>query len=175
VSITEVYLVELLLVRHAIAFSRDSNQWPNDGDRPLTPQGEARFRKAARGLKTVWPSIELVLSSPYARAWRTAEILAEEVGWPTPEPCPELEAERSRSDAARVLRSMAGHASVALVGHEPNLSELASYLLTGNESRLFVEMKKGGVACLALEGGPGAGKGILRWLASPKILRTMAP
>src|SRR5439155_13416515 len=111
----EGHLVELLLVRHAIAFNRDPDRWPHDGDRSLTPQGEARFRKAARGLKAILPSVELVLSSPYARAWRTAEILSEETGWPDPKPSEALEAERSRSDAMGVLRSEAGRASVALV------------------------------------------------------------
>jgi len=166
--------VELLLVRHAIAFNRDPDRWPHDGDRPLTPQGEARFRKAARGLKAILPSVELVLSSPYARAWRTAEILSEETGWPDPKPSEALEAERSRSDAMGVLRSEAGRASVARVGHEPNLSELASFLLTGIESRLLVEMKKGGVACLGLPDALVGGKAVLRWVATPKMLRAMA-
>jgi phosphohistidine phosphatase len=166
--------VELLLVRHAIAFNRDPDRWPHDGDRPLTPQGEARFRKAARGLRAILPSVELVLSSPYARAWRTAEILSEEAGWPDPKPSEALEAERSRSDAMGVLRSEAGRASVALVGHEPNFSELASFLLTGTENRLLVEMKKGGVACLGLPDAPAGGKAVLRWVATPKMLRAMA-
>jgi phosphohistidine phosphatase len=168
--------VELLLVRHAIAFNRDPDQWPNDGERPLTPQGEARFRKAARGLARLWPSIELVLSSPYARAWRTAEILAEEASWPGAEPCPELEAEQRPSEAMRALRARSNLniASLALVGHEPNLSEMASFLLTGGQSRLFIEMKKGGVACLAFEERPAPGKAILRWVATPKMLRAMA-
>jgi len=166
--------VELLLVRHAIAFNRDPDRWPADGDRPLTPQGEARFQKAARGLRTLVPSVELVLSSPYTRAWRTAEILTEETGWPPPQPSESLEAERSRADAVGAIRSQADHGSLALVGHEPNLSELASFLLTGDERRLLLEMKKGGVACLALPDGVAGGKGVLRWVATPKMLRTMA-
>ena len=172
----ERQIVELLLVRHAIAFARDPDQWPDDGERPLSPEGEARCRKAARGLKSVQPAVELVLSSPYARAWQTAEILAEEAGWPSPEPCPELEAERRPSDAMRVLRAPSNRdrGSLALVGHEPNLSELASFLLTGAQSRLLIEMKKGGVACLAFDEAPAASKGLLRWVATPKMLRLMA-
>jgi phosphohistidine phosphatase len=165
--------LELLLVRHGIAFDRDPDRWPLDRDRPLTPEGEARFREAARGLRKIFPSIEVVLASPYPRAWRTAEILAEEAGWPAPEASDALEAERSRSDAMRVLRSSAGLASLALVGHEPNLSELASFLLTGSENGLHLEMKKGAVACLLFDGDPEAGQGILRWVATPKMLRAM--
>jgi len=120
------------------------------------------------------PSVEVVLASPYARAWRTAEILADEAGWPAPEPCEALEAERPRSEAIRVLRTQAGHASLALVGHEPNLSELGSFLLTGSETRLLVDVKKGGVVCLSLDQGPAAGKSLLQWVATPKMLRGMA-
>ncbi len=166
--------MELLLVRHGIAFDRDPERWPHDRDRPLTPEGEARFREAARGLRKIYPSVEVVLSSPFARAWRTAEILGEEAGWPAPQASEELEADRSRSDAMRVLRSHAGIASLALVGHEPNWSELASFVLTGNESRLLLEMKKGAVACLFFGGDPEAGQGVLRWVATPKMLRAMA-
>jgi len=168
--------MELLLVRHGIAFGRDPDRWPDDGDRPLTPEGEERFRKAARGLKRVVPSVDLVLASPYARAWRTSEILSDEAGWPAPQRCPELEAERKTSDALRALRapSTRDRDSIALVGHEPNLSELASLLLTGAQSRMYVEMKKGGVACIAFDGAPTSDKGILRWAATPKMLRAMA-
>ena|SRR6185503_4719230 len=167
--------MELLLVRHGIAADRDPDRWPRDADRPLTPEGEARFREASRGLSRIHPPVEVVLSSPYPRARRTAEILAEEAGWPPPQAAGELEAERSSSDALRLLRSRAGISSLALVGHEPNLSELASFLLAGNDGGLQLEMKKGGVACLFLRGEPAPGTAILRWLATPKLLRAMAP
>jgi phosphohistidine phosphatase len=166
--------LDLLLVRHGIAFDQDPHRWPHDRDRPLTPEGEARFREAAGGLAKISPSVEVVLSSPYARAWRTAEILTEEAGWPAPQASREMEAERSRSEVMRVLRSRAGLAALALVGHEPNLSELASLLLTGSESRLQLEMKKGGMACLSFDEGPEAGQGLLRWVATPKMLRALA-
>jgi len=120
------------------------------------------------------PAVDVVLSSPYPRAWRTAEILAEEAGWPAPEACRALEADRASSDAVRELPSHGRRSSLALVGHEPNLSELASLLLTGNESGATIEMKKGGVACLGLAEGQPVGRCVLRWVATPKMLRAMA-
>lgn len=167
--------MELLLVRHGIAADRHPQKWPRDADRPLTPEGEARFREASRGLSRIHPPVEVVLCSPYPRARRTADILAEEVGWPSPQEAPELEAERSPADALRLLSSRTGIDSLALVGHEPNLSELASFLLAGTDGGLQLEMKKGGVACLFLHGEPAPGSAILRWLATPKMLRAMAP
>jgi phosphohistidine phosphatase len=103
---------------------------PDDSKRPLTEKGVARLRRTARGLSRVVPTVGRMLSSPYPRAWQTAEILAEESDWPPPEQCPELEAGRSPADALELLAGSDG-ASLAVVGHEPLLSELASLLLTG--------------------------------------------
>ena len=71
-----------------------------------------------------------------------------------------------------VIRERADVASVALVGHEPDLSELASRLLSGGEDVVAIEMKKGGVACLGVDDLDGAA--VLRWLAPPRILRALA-
>jgi len=166
--------MELLLVRHGIAADRDPHRWPQDADRPLTGEGEARFREVAKGLSRIVPSIEAMLASPYARAWRTAEILAEEAGWPAPKPAEALEADKAVAASVEVVRAESRRDSLALVGHEPNLSELASLLLTGSDSQLRVEMKKGGVACLSLPARPRGGDAVLRWVASPKMLRGLA-
>jgi phosphohistidine phosphatase len=165
--------VDLYLVRHAIAADRDAAAWPDDSLRPLTEAGAARFRLAARGLSSMAPSVERVLSSPYPRAWQTAEILHEEAHWPTPQPCPELEATRSPSDVVGVLQEAAS-SSVALVGHEPLLSSVASLLLTGNADMLLLELKKGGAALLELPQRPTAGNAVLRWSLSPRVLRMLA-
>ena len=60
-----------------------------------------------------------------------------------------------------------------LVGHEPGLSELASYLLTRSAGNVEIEMKKGGAAMLSLEGVPQPGAALLRWLLTPKVLRSL--
>lgn len=160
---------ELYLVRHAAAFEQDPAQWPDDGLRPLSPDGERSFRRAARGLRRLTDPPAIVLSSPFVRAWRTAEILTEEAAWPAPQALDEL---AQPVDSKAVLDAARGKApgapSVALVGHEPYLSELAAMLLGG----AAVEMKKGAVARLAMEAG---GSAELRWLVPPKILRAVRP
>jgi phosphohistidine phosphatase len=161
---------ELLLVRHAIAAERDPFAPGDDPARPLTAEGAARFARAARGLGRLVPGVGLVLASPYARAWQTAEILEREAGWPAPEPCAALEAVRSAGDALAALASRR-EATVAAVGHEPQLSELASLLLAGDEHALRLELKKGGAALLSCPGGPRPGAAVLRWSAAPRLLR----
>jgi phosphohistidine phosphatase len=165
--------MELYLVRHAPAFTRDPAQWPDDGERPLTLEGEAKFRKAARGLRRVVPVVDLVLSSPFARAWRTAELLEEEAGWPAPKPSPGLEAGRSPVEGIETIRPHLSVSSLALIGHEPNLSELASTLLAGNATHLAMQIKKGGVVHLRLDHGLRPGTALLRGLLTPRVLRAL--
>jgi phosphohistidine phosphatase len=164
--------MDLYLVRHASAFDPDQTQWPTDRDRPLTPDGEKRFRRAASGLAALVPRVDVVLSSPYARAWRTAELLAE-AGWPAPVECAALEAGRSPADALHALQEYGRSGSVALVGHEPTMHELVSYLLTADAGQAQVEFRKGAVARLELD-ELQPGDAILRWLLAPRILRGLA-
>ena len=56
--------MDLYVVRHAVAHKRDGDLWPNDSKRPLTPEGEERFRRAAGGILRLVPEVGLVLSSP---------------------------------------------------------------------------------------------------------------
>ncbi|MEJ7652611.1 MAG: histidine phosphatase family protein [Chloroflexia bacterium] len=160
-------------MRHAIAYDRDAARWPDDDQRPLTREGEDRFRRAARGLALVAPRVERVLSSPAVRAWRTAEILCEVVGWPPPTPLDELAEPYSGAGPLEALEPHAEVRSLALVGHEPYLSQLAAHLLTGaEEAPSLFEMKKGSCAYLGF-GQAEAGEGVLHWLLPPKVLRAL--
>lgn len=162
--------MDLYLVRHGVAFKRDHEKWPDDFDRPLTPEGEEDFRFVARNLGSIVPSVEVVLSSPFARAWRTAEILDKETAWPAPKDFPGLEPEVPPSKILDALAGYSASETLALVGHRPSLHELAAYLLVGSEDTLNVGLKKGGAACIRFKGPvePGAGK--LRWLLTPQVI-----
>jgi phosphohistidine phosphatase len=166
--------MDLYLVRHAAAFGRDPERWPDDSRRPLTREGEEEFRLAARGLIGLTSRVDVILSSPYLRAWRTAQILSELDSWPAPEPSPVLEPTLPPEKAAQELYSYANAGSIAVVGHRPGLHELAAYLLTGEESGLKIGLKKGGVACIRFDDAPTPGAGELRWLLTPKVLRNLA-
>lgn len=166
--------MDLYLVRHAVAYKRDHGRWPNDADRPLTPEGEEEFRAAARGLESIVPGVELLLSSPYVRAWQTAGILEKETSWPAPRVLPALEPEvpphKLTLALATALATYGEAETVALVGHRPSMHELAAYLLSGSENGLNVGLKKGGAACIRFQGAPEPGAGKLRWLLTPKMI-----
>ncbi|HEY3063735.1 MAG TPA: phosphohistidine phosphatase SixA [Chloroflexota bacterium] len=166
--------MHVYLVRHAIAFDPDPAEWPDDRDRPLTPAGEKKFRRAARGLRELVPNVDVVLSSPLTRAWQTAEILQDKASWPAPIRLDQLEPGRPPAEVVEALQPHAGGQSLALVGHEPSLHELASYLLSGEPSTVRLTMKKGGVACLAFVDSVRAAAGELEWLVAPGLLRDLA-
>ena len=160
-------------MRHAIAENRDFARWPDDSVRPLTADGVDRFRRAARGLSELVPRVDAVLSSGFARAWHTAELLTEEAGWPEPGRCEALEAGRPPAEAVGVLQGRE-EGALALVGHEPHLSLLASLLLAGDEDAVRTDLKKGGVISLVLPGRVEAGAAVLTWAATPRLLRRLA-
>jgi phosphohistidine phosphatase len=164
--------VALYLVRHAFAAHADPSRWPDDAQRPLTREGAERFRRAARGLRRIAPDVDAVLSSGFARAWQTAELLRDEAGWPEPEECNALEAGRAPAEALDALRARP-EGAIALVGHEPHLSSLASLLCAGREDAVHLQVKKGAVLLLTCDGPAAPGAAYLRWAVAPKILRAL--
>lgn len=165
--------MDLYLVRHAIAEPRDPVRWPDDADRPLSAKGIARFKDASRGLATLVPSVDIVLASPFARAWHTAEILADDAGWPRAVQADAFRSERTADEALAAIGAVRGAEAIAAVGHEPNLSELASLFVLGTID-LRLELKKGAVLALTFDEEVAPGGAYLRWLLPPKALRSLA-
>jgi len=165
--------MDLYLVRHGAAADAADPQYPHDRDRPLTPDGVKRFRREAAGLAALGASVDVLLSSPYKRAWRTAELMAESGGWPAPLECAALEPGRPPSEVLDALKPYSGSSSIALVGHEPSMHQLASYLLTADMQHAAIEFRKGGVALLEVDDDLRPGSAVLRWLLAPKVLRAI--
>jgi len=162
--------MELLIVRHAIAVERGTPGYADD-DRPLTEEGEKKFRCAAKGLARVIDRPDVVLTSPLPRARRTAEIATEAWKGPTPTVAPAL-AGGSFAEVAALLASYRGKERVALFGHEPDVSELVARLL-GSPHPGRLAFKKGGAALLEVEARLDKG-GRLVWFLPPKSLRALA-
>jgi len=162
--------MDLLIVRHAIAFDRDHRRWREDAVRPLSPAGIRRARKAAAGLKKLTARPQRLLTSPLLRAKQTAGILSDVAGWPAAEEAPELS---PGEPVMAVLALLAKDRSklTAVVGHQPDLSALLAACLLKDRSGLLIEMKKNAVACLSFDGRARLGGAALEWLATPRMLR----
>ena len=135
--------IELYLVRHAIAAERGPKH-PDDRLRPLTPAGTRKFAESVPGLIAMDVVVDFVLTQPAgarARDRASAGCRAEaEAGdrrsrSAGPGGRPQAIAEAIKTHAKRYRR-------LALVGHEPDLGELAAQLLG---ARGNIEFKKGGV------------------------------
>ncbi len=162
--------IELYLVRHAVAETR-GGRWPDDGLRPLTSPGTARFTKAVAGLKAAGMEVDEIWTSPLVRARQTAELLQR--GLAARPRVRVLAALGPGHSPAVVLAALARHRParrIALVGHEPSLGNLAGELLG---TRQAVAFKKGAVCRIDAGQLRAGGSGALIWLLPPRVLRAL--
>ncbi|HEY2152607.1 MAG TPA: phosphohistidine phosphatase SixA [Vicinamibacterales bacterium] len=161
---------ELYVIRHGLAEER-SEAWPDDNKRPLTPDGVSRMRRAVRGLARLGVTIDIVLTSPLVRARQTAEIVA---GGLEPRPSlSNIDSLAPDGSYAAIVADLEKHGRrqrIALVGHEPSIGELAARLIG---SRHALEFKKGAICRIDLDELPPVSPGDLRWMLTPKILRSL--
>jgi len=164
--------MDLLIVRHAIAFERNPKRWPDDGERPLSPDGMLRARKSAAGLKRIAERPVRVLTSPLVRAKQTAAILTDCAGWPKAVECVELSPVETPEAVLEALRGIRDK-RIAVVGHQPSLGQLIALCLPGGVRPEAFDLKKTGVASLSFNDSPRAGHATLHWFLPPRILRAV--
>jgi len=162
--------MEIYILRHGIAAERGTPGYKKDSDRPLTDEGEEKMHQIAGAMLAMELKFDLILSSSYERAARTAQIVADELGedvrftkFLEPEANPlALIGQINDEKPQRVL----------LVGHEPDLSRLISLLISGGTDAT-IEMKKGGICKMTAEKLSFGQCATLNWLLTPKQLRAL--
>ncbi len=166
--------MDLYLVRHAIAMDWESFSG-DDSERPLTPEGKEKMARIARGLRSLKPGFEVLLTSPYRRAQETAEILAAEfhlnrqlhrIAHLEPDGGPDALIQKIKEDHGLA-------SSVALVGHEPYLSQFAATLIFG-KATAGIRFKKGGVLKMTVNRLRFGQCAELDWLLTPRQLIALA-
>ena len=166
--------MQVYFIRHAIAVPGGAPGVVDDASRSLTREGIVKMRKQAAGLVSMGIKLNQIWTSPYTRARQTAEIIAEAFEMAvSPRP---LEALAPGGLFDKTFDTLASHAKlkeVALIGHEPDLSETISRLLTGMPGP-FVQLKKGGVACVEIDDFNPPCRAKLAWLLAPRQLRGLA-
>ena len=167
--------MRLLLIRHAIAEEREdfARTGKDDRLRPLTDEGRKKMKQAARGLRTLVPEIDLLATSPLTRAAQTGAILDSVYGGLDEVEIDELAPETTPEAFLRWLRQQQKNDLVAAVGHEPSLSQILGWLLTGTDRRLFA-FRKGGACLLDLPDDPAGGTATLLWALTPAQLRALS-
>ncbi len=166
--------MQVLVVRHAIAEQQEefARSGKNDSQRPLTDDGRRKMRRGAAGLRAVVPAINILATSPLLRAVQTAEILAAAYNGRNMVTVKELSPDSEFPPFLRWLRTQNAGGTVAIVGHEPHLSGLTSWLLTGRKPS-FISLKKGAACLLDFRERPKACEAKLVWALTPSQLRRL--
>jgi phosphohistidine phosphatase len=169
--------MRLLIIRHGGAGDRETfakQTGKPDEQRPLTKDGRRRMRVNARGLCNVVPKLDAIATSPLKRARQTARIVARAYGTKKPAKLKALAPGGSRRGVLAWARKHANgkRGVVALVGHEPDLGELAMWLSAGNASSALA-FKKGGAALIEVPASRPR-RGQLIWMLTPRQLRAFA-
>jgi phosphohistidine phosphatase len=156
------------IVRHAIAELREDWHEPDD-ERPLTAKGREKMIRVVRGLRNLEVELTHLYSSPFVRARQTAEILRDGLKI---DKLMHTDLLAPEADPAQILPFLNEHddqAVLALVGHEPHVSTLLAFLVTG-ETAAIALFKKGAVALVEGDKPLRAGNLLLRWLLEPNQL-----
>ena len=164
----------LLLVRHAIAEDRVAfaRGGAEDAERPLSTEGRKKMRRVAGALRDLVHDADLLTASPLLRSMQTAQMLAAAFDLATV-PCPALAPDESAEAFLRWLRAQRSARSVIAVGHEPGLSQLAAFALSGRQQPFFT-LKKAGACLLEFPAQWRSGGATLHWLLAPAQLRGLA-
>lgn len=162
--------MNLYIVRHAIAVERGTPGYEDDSQRPLTDKGHKKMKKISQGLHQFDVRLNTILSSPYVRARDTAKILADEF---------KLEKQLYFSEnlippgnfeaLVDEIQEKYDVENLALVGHEPMLSQFISWLTTGHPE-MELNLKKGGVCYLSSDNLYQDHRAALEWLLTPALM-----
>jgi phosphohistidine phosphatase len=156
----------IYVLRHGIA--DDAKPGEPDSSRALTTEGRKKLALVLDRAKKAGAAPAVILTSPYLRAKQTAKMAAQAFGCEgsvietsalVPSGSPELvwdEISEYRSEE-----------QLMVVGHEPLLGELASYLL--DSPSLRIDMRKAALVSISLESLRGGPRGVLQWMITPKL------
>lgn len=160
--------MNLYLMRHAHALDIGEKGIRSDRARPLSAKGIEISHEVAAALKAIGVQVDCVVTSPYPRALQTAEIVAQELGEAPIDKCPMLEPGASPSEVLQWLRGNTLD-SIMMVGHMPDLAEIASVLISGTPTA-GLTFKKAAVCRISFDAAPAPGTGTLEWLLPPALI-----
>jgi phosphohistidine phosphatase len=164
-------MLELYLIRHGAAAERGED-YPDDSKRPLTSAGISRLRKEAKALDSLGVGFDHIITSPLVRTKQTADVFAETLkSKPAVSQSDALAPAGTPAAVIQELGKVAKKGRIALVGHEPNIGELAARLIG---ARAPLEFKKGAICCIEFDVLPPKGTGQLRWFVTPRMLREIS-
>jgi phosphohistidine phosphatase len=164
--------MNLYLVRHSEALPI-GGEIVRDANRPLSPRGEHDAARVGRFLAVAEPNAHQVICSPLVRARRSAEIIAAHLpSNPSISPMKSLEPGIIKRDLLAEIAAR-GNESLILVAHQPDLTELMTWLVSDGE--MDVAFPAGATACVRFAANPAPGGARLQWIITPALLSLLRP
>jgi phosphohistidine phosphatase len=165
---------ELYIMRHGIAVLRGPATMMDDAKRPLTPEGKQKMREIASGLVDAGMDVDWIVSSPLVRAAETAEIVREALkSQPPLDFCEALRPGGAPEALISFLAKRTNRCRALVVGHEPDLGQLAARLI-GAGRNANMPFKKGGCCQITFSEFPPKAPGRLVWWLTPRVMRKLA-
>lgn len=160
----------IYFLRHASAGQSKPNA-AQDAKRPLDKEGIDQCGYIGRALASLDVQVDVIVSSPLKRATQTASLVANEIGHDGKLVLsPALDKNGNMDSFRQLLDSHSKQDAIMVVGHNPNLSQFLSLLVSGGSSDRGVELKKGAVARVDWGSRKPA---LLIWCITPKVVRTV--
>jgi phosphohistidine phosphatase len=161
----------IYLLRHAIA---EGHGEVSDFERALTEEGKEKMQQVGLGMKRLGLIFDEIISSPYIRAWQTAKIAADQLSHRSPiVTCDGLGCGFSMTGLFKFLEQYADRRRLLLVGHEPDMSMLTSFMISGDRDA-GIRFKKASLACIEMPSLTHESRGELQWLLGPSQLQQIS-
>ncbi|HEY7336553.1 MAG TPA: phosphohistidine phosphatase SixA [Bryobacteraceae bacterium] len=156
--------MNIYILRHGTAEDRELGK--PDAERRLTKNGKRELRNVLRQARAAGVKPETIFSSPLTRAVETARIAVSELGCENVAETKNLSPDVAAPQLWTEIKSKGRVKELMLVGHEPQLSRVAGFLL---EAPLAIDLKKGALLKIAVQDNHGPPRGVLKWLLTPKL------
>ncbi len=162
--------MKLIFLRHGLAEGHFSFEQDKDFERELTQEGIKRLHKTFKLFKKVQPSIDVIFSSPLARAIQTAEYFWSYYQDADLEMMADLDILDDPRHLVEYISFLPTDGCYTFIGHDPHLTKVVAALLALHPEHDFMTIKKGGIC--VLEGGMWKGFK-MELLLQPKMMKTM--
>lgn len=160
--------MKLIFIRHGLAEGHFSQDQVADFDRELTDEGIKKLHKTFKLFKKAEEKIDVIFSSPLARAIQSAELFWEYHQEADLELMGDLDILDDPRHLVEYISFLPADGCYAFVGHDPHLTTVIASLLALHPEHDFMTIKKGGIC--VLEGKMWEGF-TLELLISPKFLK----
>ena len=159
--------MKLIFLRHGLAEGHFSMNQDADFDRVLTDEGIQKLNKTFRLFKLAQDNIDVIFSSPLARAMQSAEIFWTHYQKSDLEMMADLDILDDPLHLIEYISFLPNDGTYAFVGHDPHLTKVIATLLALHPEHDFMKIKKGGIC--VVEGSMWEGF-TMELLISPKFL-----